>query len=40
MTAADRRAGYAPRNALNADALKAAIAARSTARGDADAVRA
>ncbi|WP_208451910.1 hypothetical protein [Burkholderia anthina] len=40
MTAALRRAGYAPRNALNADALKAAIAARSTARGDADAVRA
>lgn len=40
MTAVDRRAGYAPRNALNADALKAAIAARSTVRGDADAVRA
>ncbi|KWA11013.1 hypothetical protein WL26_17905 [Burkholderia cepacia] len=40
MTAVGRRAGYAPRNALNADALKAAIAARSTARGDADAVRA
>ncbi|MGU7775421.1 hypothetical protein ACV229_35280 [Burkholderia sp. MR1-5-21] len=40
MTAAARRSGYAPRNALNADALKAAIAARSDARGDDDAVRA
>src|SRR5690348_13589305 len=34
------RLGYAPRNALNADELKAAIAARSGARGDGDDVRA
>ncbi len=40
MSAGDRQAGYAPRNALNADALKAAIAARSRSRGDSDAVRA
>lgn len=32
--------GYAPRNALNADRLKAGIAARSDARGDAAPVRA
>ena len=31
--------GYAPRNALNADALKRAITARSQARGDAEPVR-
>jgi hypothetical protein len=32
--------GYAPRNALNADELKAGIAARSRARGDGDDIRA
>lgn len=40
MTMAASKLGYAPRNALNADALKAAIAARSRTRGDNDAVRA
>ncbi|WP_198342358.1 hypothetical protein [Burkholderia ubonensis] len=40
MSAAARQPAYAPRNALNADALKAAIAARSRARGDDDTVRA
>ncbi|PMS14936.1 hypothetical protein C0Z18_29655 [Trinickia dabaoshanensis] len=39
MTTRDSKLGYAPRNALNADALKAAIAARSRTRGDNDAVR-
>jgi hypothetical protein len=34
------RLGYAPRNALNADELKAGIAARSRSRGDADDIRA
>lgn len=40
MTMVASKLGYAPRNALNADALKAAIAARSRTRGDNDAVRA
>ena len=40
MTTPATKLGYAPRNALNADALKAAIAARSRTRGDPDAVRA
>ncbi len=40
MSAATRTAGYAPRNALNAAALKSGIAARSQARGDDAAVRA
>jgi hypothetical protein len=39
MTTAAAQLGYAPRNALNADALKAAIAARSRTRGDNEAVR-
>ncbi|HGL6716436.1 hypothetical protein NTJ56_36440 [Burkholderia contaminans] len=34
------RLGYAPRNALNADELKAGIAARSRTRGDGDDIRA
>lgn len=34
------RLGYAPRNALNADELKAGIAARSGARGDGNDIRA
>ncbi|MGN6650261.1 hypothetical protein [Trinickia sp.] len=40
MTTPAAKLGYAPRNALNADALKAAIAARSRTRGDNEAVRA
>ncbi|NUA27234.1 hypothetical protein FCJ59_10545 [Cupriavidus basilensis] len=40
MSTARRTTGYAPRNALNAGALKAGIAARSQARGDDAAVRA
>lgn len=40
MTTPTSKRGYAPRNALNAGALKAAIAARSRTRGDNDAVRA
>ncbi|MFJ1253502.1 hypothetical protein [Cupriavidus sp. CuC1] len=40
MSTAKRAAGYAPRNALNAGALKSGIAARSQARGDDAAVRA
>ena len=38
MTTPAAQLGYAPRNALNADALKAAIAARSRTRGDDEAV--
>lgn len=40
MSAARRTSGYAPRNALNAGALKSGIAARSQARGDEATVRA
>jgi hypothetical protein len=40
MTTPATKLRYAPRNALNADALKAAIATRSRTRGDNDAVRA
>lgn len=39
MTSAASKRGYAPRNALNADRLKATIAARSRTRGDDEAVR-
>lgn len=39
MTTPASKLGYAPRNALNANALKAAIGARSRTRGDNDAVR-
>lgn len=40
MSRAGRTSGYAPRNALNADRLKAGVAARSEARGDEAPVRA
>ena len=40
MSRTARTTGYAPRNALNADRLKAGIIARSEARGDAAPVRA
>lgn len=39
MTSTASKLGYAPRNALNADTLKATIAARSRTRGDDEAVR-